>query len=103
MTAIQDTAREIAERTRITITVTKQLGITITADSALARVAADLMQDATDARTRAGIWSGERTTEQIEAALWRGSVAHDAVTNTHRPSTGLVGDYIRALIAGGVS
>ncbi len=98
MTAIQDTAREIAERVTVTLKVTSALGVTLSTESALAQILNDLMQDATDARTRGGRWARESTSEEIDAALWRGSIARDTLDNTSRPSTGPVGDYVRALL-----
>lgn len=98
MTAIQDTAREIADRTRVTITIAEKLGVTVTTEQALAIVIDGLKRDATDARNRGGWWRYESTTEQIDAVLFAGSIAEDVRANTFRPSTGPVGDYVRSLL-----
>ena len=61
--------------------------------------AQSFIDDAGRARTRTGIYRYETTRETIEAAMFRGSVARDALDNTYRPSTGPVRDYVMSLIA----
>ena len=58
------------------------------------RIAQGMVDNASDARTRRGVWASESTSEQIEAALFYGSVARDVLDGSiARPSTGNVREH----------
>ncbi len=99
MTAIQDSAQDIATRTRITVDAFRSFDTEISIDAALDKVIDNLLANAQAARTRDGSWRYETPTEQIADALFLGSIARDVRENAFRPSTGPVGDYVRGLLA----
>lgn len=98
MTAIQEAARDIADRAIATWASADRLGEEFTLEQALNEVIDERIQNAHDARTRRGRWRHETASEEIEDALFAASVAHDVRDNTFRPSTGPVGDYVRGLL-----
>ena len=64
------------------------------ANSALDYACKHATDNATEARTRGGQWAYESTSEQIEEALFFGSVASDILDGeTTRPSVGNVREY----------
>lgn len=94
--SISAVAEALAGIANTTITLS---GGKLNAEKALDLAARSAKANATDARTRGGIWATESTTEQIEEALFFGSVASDALDGTiSRPSTGNVREYILARI-----
>lgn len=54
--------------------------------------------NASDARTRNGIWAFESTADQIEDAVFMGTVARDALDGVSRPSVGRVQDALIAAV-----
>ena len=97
--AIAESAQMIVASARATIDLSKSLSIEMDATDALLFAARAVIANSHDAASRAGQWSGESTTEQIESAHFNASVAQDIIDNTFRPSVGRVGDYARALLA----
>lgn len=93
MSAIQQAAANLANAARIGI----ELG-GLTPEAALDRVAELAVENASLARTRGGHWARESTSEQIEAALFQGSVARDVLDGVDRPSTGNVRTYALGLL-----
>ncbi|WP_139361079.1 hypothetical protein [Mycobacteroides salmoniphilum] len=92
-TAMQDAAAEIALAARTAIRIA---GLDV--EAAIDDAALMYIEEAHLARTRGRHWARESTTEQIDAARFRGSVASDTRDNTPRPSTGPMRDYVRNLV-----
>ena len=85
MTAIQDSIRNLALAARVAV----DLG-GMSPEDAADLVARNAIKDAAAAAGRTGIWAREATSEQIEAILFQGSVARDAIEGNSRPSVGNV-------------
>jgi hypothetical protein len=94
MTAYQTAVENLANAARILI----QLG-SVETDTAIRFVAENAVREARNAASRTGIWASESTTEQIDAALFAGAVARDALDGNSRPSVGNVFDAIKARVA----
>lgn len=92
MTAIQDSLQNLAKVARVAV----ELG-GLTKTQAAKLVCENAVAESRAAMQRTGVWNAESTTEQIEAVLFQGSVAADAINGeVERPS---VGNVRAALIA----
>lgn len=91
MNSIAEAADKLAGIVKTTILLS---GGKLSAEDALDFAARAATANASDARTRGGIWATESTSEQIEETLFFGSVARDALEGTSRPSTGNVRSYV---------
>lgn len=91
LTPYQDATTKIAEITRA---LAPTVEFQATPEEFLDVIARGFVDNATDARTRTGAWAFESTSEQIENALFYGTVASDILDGTvERPSTGNVRQY----------
>ena len=89
MTAIQTAVETLASTARIAV----EAGFTRTQAAKL--VCENAVTESDKAMARTGVWNAESTTEQIEAVLFIGSVARDAIAgDVVRPSVGNVRDAI---------
>lgn len=72
--------------------------LNLTPAEAVDRVARSVVDSAHDARTRTGTWARETTTQQIDDAMFQGTVAADILDGTvARPSVGNVRAHTLAL------
>lgn len=94
MTAIQTAVENLARAARVAI----ELGRMEPAE-AVDLACRDAIEDAIAAASRSGIWARESTQEQIEAVLFQGSVARDALEGTFRPSVQNVRLAVLAAVA----
>lgn len=93
-TAIQTAARNIATGACILVRFAEK-----SPEEALTLAAEGSRKNARDCAQRTGIWASTTTSEQIEAALFQGSVAADILDGTiSRPSTGNVREYALAAV-----
>lgn len=94
MTAIQTAVENLARAARVAI----ELG-GMAPEAAVDLVCTNALKEAANAASRGGIWARESTQEQIEAALFQGSIARDALEGNFRPSVQNVRLAVLAAVA----
>lgn len=96
MNTIPEAATYIARVARVGVELGKQ-----SPEAALDTACELAVQNAQNALDRVGQWASRATTQQIEEAVFHGSVAQDILDGTvTRPSTGNVRAYALAVVTG---